>query len=108
MLPIGEHGGTLTVIRSSVRDSAGTIGGHNTGGVAGATGCGGWRPQLVSKPFGKRVVVNLQLGQLHILIGGNCNEGSVWETNHYLIGPICFIDNYLHCILVHCMEKNLR
>ena len=60
----------------------------------------------VTKSFGKWIIVNLQLGDLRVLVSGDSNELCVRDWNDDLWLTSGLKDN-LHHVLVHGVEKYL-
>ena len=46
---------------------------------------GGWMVESstlsVTEPLGKRIILNLKLGDLGVLVGGDCHELCVWDRD---------------------------
>ena len=60
----------------------------------------------VTESLGKRIIVNLQLGDLCVLISSDSNKLSVrdWNDDLWLIGRLKY---NLHRVLMHSVEKYL-
>ena len=60
----------------------------------------------VTESFGKRIIVNLQLGDLCVLISSDSNKLSVrdWNDDLWLTSRLKY---NLHCVLMHSVEKYL-
>ena len=61
----------------------------------------------ITEPFGKWILVNLQLGDLGVLVGGDCHELCVWDRDDDL-RLIFWLEYKLHHILMHCVKQNLQ
>ena len=60
----------------------------------------------VTESFGERIIVNLQLGDLRVLISSDSNKLSVrdWNDDLWLTGRLKY---NLHRVLMHSVEKYL-